>query len=113
MNDVSSPSPSIGRSRMRLARLITEAFAEIGVQVECLPEDVRAAQGYYRNTKHFKIHRWEARVTVLENSSHLHFFKEFVLNSWHTMKECLDSGILIERLEDNNSYGWYASLLNH
>jgi len=82
----------IGKKRIRLAKLLEEAFSEIGMTVKVDPEDLRPALGYWRTDHRADVYRWEGWAKTE---------RSYVvgINSWHTMTELIAAGIKVERVE--------------
>lgn len=73
----------IGRTRIKLARMISEQF-----EVNCKPEDLHPAGGRARNrTSSFDMYAWEAFAST--KTGH-----PWVAGSFSTMGECVKVGKL-------------------
>lgn len=88
-------SHHIGRTRVRLAELITKAFADMGRTVKVDPAWLDPAQGAWRTNTALDVMRWEGQLNLLLDDGIT--WSRRNIDSWDKMTDCVKKGIVIDQ----------------
>jgi hypothetical protein len=84
----------IGSVRKRLARKIVAALKEQGIEARCEPQNLRPAQGYWRQIEQ-DVQAWEGSVETKIGDR----WSVRSIGSWDRMSDCV-KGLSIKRERD-------------
>ncbi len=97
----------VGRVRIKLAEKLQEQLRAIGVDCDVYPEDLLAAEGYYRIGRYEECYRWTGVITVrLESGGE----KTCLLDSWDTMTDCVKAKRL--QFESEGKWGYWPIMVS-
>lgn len=74
----------VGGVRKRLAKAITQAFANEGITIICEPENLWPALGVWKQNR-MDVMRWEGSIAVWRHGK----WQRTTICSWDRMTECL------------------------